>query len=184
MNPSRSTKKIIGDMSGNIMKDTNKRLFLEMAGIILLAVAVGITWNHRLLWDAYTGKLVRTSTTPKISDIPSAVLIPAGLAQVKELFDKKEAVFIDAREGSVYSLGHIQGAMSFPIASLDSSLQDFTRKVPFDANLVVYCSGYGCHDSKILGEKLLQKGYRQILIFEGGYPEWKDAGFPVEGVNP
>ena len=47
------------------MKDTHKRLFLEMAGIILLAVAVGITWNHRLLQDAYTGKLVSASTTPE-----------------------------------------------------------------------------------------------------------------------
>jgi rhodanese-related sulfurtransferase len=169
-------------MSGNTMKFSYKKLFFEMTLIVLLAVAIGITWNFRLLRAAYTGKLTATTPAPVISATPT-VLIPAGLAQVKELYDKKEAVFVDARESSVYSQGHIKGATSLPLGTLDSALQGFTGKVPYKTDLVIYCNGYGCHDSKDLGNKLLQKGYRQILIFEGGYPEWKDAGFPIEGAN-
>jgi len=163
------------------MASTYKKLFFEMTVIVLLAVTIGIIWNYRLLRDVYTGKLSEVSPSPEVSATPAAVLIPAGLAQVKELYEKKEAVFIDARESSVYSLGHIQGSTSLPLAALDSELQAFMEKVPLETNLVIYCSGYGCHDSKDLGNRLLQKGYRQILIFDGGYPEWKDAGLPIEG---
>lgn len=168
-------------MSGKTMKVFYKKLFFEMTLIILLAIAIGITWNYRLLRDAYTGKPSTATHSPDVSATPAAVLIPAGLAQVKELYDKKEAVFVDARESSVYSQGHIRGATSLPFAELHSSLPEFTAKVPYETTLVIYCSGYGCHDSKDLGNKLLQIGYRQILIFEGGYPEWKDAGFPIKG---
>jgi len=165
------------------MKNTYKKLFFEMTVIVLLAVAIGITWNYQLLRDVYIGKFSGAKPAPVIAAPPTAILIPAGLAQVKELFDKKETVFIDAREASIFSQGHIQGAVSFPLADLDSALQGFTEKVPYQTNLVIYCNGYGCQDSKKIGKQLLQKGYRQILIFEGGYPEWKDAGFPIEGAN-
>jgi len=174
---------LVKELIGTTMKVTNKKLLIEMTAIVLLAVAIGIIWNHRLLWDVYTGKRSGTATTPEITAVPTASLLPAGLAQVKDLFDKKEAIFVDAREKSVFSQGHIQGATSLPPATISTDLQGFTEKVPYDATLVLYCSGYGCRDSKDLGNILLQKGYRQILIFDGGYPEWKDAGFPIEGAN-
>ncbi len=154
-----------------------------MTLIALLAVVTGIIWNHRLLVDVYSGKYAVAETPPEISAATATTMAPAGLVQVKDLFDRKEAIFVDARESSVFSLGHIAEAASLPLADLDSSLQGFQKKVPYDSTLVLYCSGYGCHDSRDLGEKLLKKGYRQILIFEGGYPEWKDAGFPIEGAN-
>lgn len=154
-----------------------------MTVIVLLAVTIGIIWNYRLLREISSGKPAVVTSPPEISAAPAAALIPAGLAQVKELFDSRNAVFIDAREDSVFQQGHIQGATSFPLAALETTLPVFLKKVPYTANLVIYCSGYGCNDSKVLGKKLLQSGYRQIFIFEGGYPEWKDAGFPVEGAR-
>ena len=45
--------------------------------------------------------------------------------------------------------------------------------------LVVYCSGYGCPDSFDLAMRLLAAGYRDVLVFEGGFPAWQDAGLPV-----
>jgi rhodanese-related sulfurtransferase len=165
------------------MKNTYKKLFFEMTVIVLIAVTIGIIWNYHLLRELSSGKLSAPNPPPALSTTQKATLIPAGLMQVKELFDNKEAVFIDAREASVFSLGHIKGATSLPLATSDASLPGFMEKVPYETNLVIYCNGYGCHDSKNLGEKLLQKGYRQILIFEGGYPEWKDAGYPIEGAR-
>jgi rhodanese-related sulfurtransferase len=104
--------------------------------------------------------------------------------QVQELFERKEAVFVDAREGSVYSAGHIKGAVSLPVGEFESRLKTFRSTAPLDSQLVIYCSGYGCHDSKSLGERLLADGYRRILLYEGGYPEWKAAGLPIEGATP
>lgn len=163
------------------MKKTYKNLFFEMTVIVLLAVMIGIIWNYRLLRDVSTGRLMKATQVPVISAAPTVTLIPAGLVQVKELFDNKEAVFVDARESSIFSQGHIHGALSIPLADLEVALPVFMKQVPFEKSLVIYCGGYGCHDSKNLGENLLQKGYRQVLIFEGGYPEWKDAGFPIAG---
>ncbi|MHC1698378.1 MAG: rhodanese-like domain-containing protein [Geobacteraceae bacterium] len=165
------------------MKNNYKKLIFEMTVIVLLAVTIGIIWNYRLLREISTGRASVVTSPPEISAAPTATLIPAGLAQVKELFDTKNALFIDARESSVFQQGHIQGSTSFPLATLETILPGFLNKVPFETNLVLYCGGYGCHDSKDLGQKLLQLGYRQIFVFEGGYPEWKDAGFPIAGAN-
>jgi rhodanese-related sulfurtransferase len=46
---------------------------------------------------------------------------------------------------------------------------------------VTYCSGFGCPDSFDLGMRLIETGYRDVRVFEGGYPEWRDAGLAVAG---
>lgn len=163
------------------VREQKKHILLEMSVIVLVAVIVGIIWNHRMLLDVYSGKVAESGAASTSSREPAAALLPAGLMQVRELFEGKEAVFIDAREGGVFRQGHIKGAVSLPVGELDARLPDFHAKVPLDATLVIYCSGFGCHDSRTVGQKLLQSGYKQILIFEGGFPEWKDAGLPVEG---
>lgn len=154
-----------------------------MAFIVLIAVVTGIVWNHRLLWNVFNGTIADATTTLPAPASREATMLPAGLMQAKELFDQKEAVFIDAREPSVYALGHIQGAVSLPVAKVDSALQNFMNETPLDAILIVYCSGYGCHDSNNVAEKLQARGYDTIFLFEGGYPEWKNAGFPIEGAD-
>lgn len=166
------------------MKEHTKKLFVEMATIVIIAVVTGILWNFTLLRDAGTGKLSASKPQTVITATDGKSMIPAPLVQVQELFERKEAVFVDAREGSVFSGGHIKGAVSLPVGEFDSRLKAFRAAAPINSLLVIYCSGYGCHDSKSLGEKLLADGYRRILIYEGGYPEWKDAGLPVEGATP
>lgn len=171
----------VSRQAGELMTRQWKKLLFEMAIIILVAVTIGIVWNHRMLMDIYSGKAVESASEPAPSREPSAGLVPTGLMQAREMFNGKDAVFIDAREGSAYRQGHIKGAFSLPVGEFEARLAEFQAKVPPDSTLVIYCSGFGCHDSKIVGEKLLQSGYGQILIFEGGFPEWKDAGLPVEG---
>jgi rhodanese-related sulfurtransferase len=166
------------------MKENYKKLFLEMAIIVIAAVVVGILWNFNFLRDAGTGKLSDAKQQAVISATDGKSMTPANLVQVKELFERKEAIFVDAREGSVFSGSHIKGALSLPLGTFESGLKTFRAAAPIDSLLVIYCSGYGCHDSKSLGEKLMVDGYRRILIYEGGYPEWKDAGLPIEGAAP
>jgi rhodanese-related sulfurtransferase len=71
-----------------------------------------------------------------------------------------------------------------PLGQADSRLAQFMVSVPVTSTLVVYCSGFNCHDSMTLGLKLMEKGYRQVYVYGGGYPEWKDAGLPIEGGKP
>ena len=50
--------------------------------------------------------------------------------------------------------------------------------------MILYCSGYGCPDSFDLGQILLEEGFRDVRVYEGGMPEWRDQGLPVEKGAP
>ena len=46
--------------------------------------------------------------------------------------------------------------------------------------IVVYCAGPSCPQSRLAAEKLLGFGYENVRAFEGGLEEWKNAGFEIE----
>jgi rhodanese-related sulfurtransferase len=150
-----------------------------MAVIVVMAAIVGIAWNHKLLYLAWTGQARggMTAGTQPQADIP----LPLGLMQVKELYDAKEALFVDARDAGTFAAGHIAGAVSLPVGEFDARLPRFRTTAPAKRLFVVYCNGYDCRDSRELGIKLLRAGYRAVYVFDGGFPEWRDAGYPAEG---
>lgn len=152
-----------------------------MTAILLVAMVFGIAWNHRLLHHAWTGQAVVTMSDQ--APPAGATPLPLGLMQVKELYDRKEAVFVDARDGAAFAAGHITGSFSLPLGEAEAQSGFFKKRVPLSNPVVVYCNGYDCHDSGELGEKLLGWGYGTVYLFEGGYPEWRDAGYPTEGGN-
>jgi rhodanese-related sulfurtransferase len=51
--------------------------------------------------------------------------------------------------------------------------------LPKDTDVVVYCSGTDCPQSKAAGEKLAVLGFENARVFEGGLEAWKEAGRPV-----
>ena len=160
----------------------SRHLIVEMALIVVVASTVGLIWNRQMLTASWTGR----SAAPPSSAAPTAerLPLPLGIMQVKELFDRNEGYFIDARDASVFAAGRIKGARSLPLGEFEARLPGFLKQVPKTMPLVIYCNGYGCHDSMDLGKKLIQAGYWEIFIFEGGYPEWKEAGYPLEGTKP
>ncbi len=165
------------------MKTSVKKLFLEMGTIILAGALFGIVWNHKMLCGVWSGKPDAAHASASATRVVGGIPLPAGLLQVREMYDRHEAVFVDARDPLAFANGHIKGAVTLPLGQFDGKVGDFAAKVPLTATLVVYCNGYDCHDSTTLGEKLMARGYRKVFVFQGGYPEWKDAGLPVEGVR-
>ena len=148
-----------------------------MSIIVGLSSIVGVAWNHALLRDAWHEKPVSSgSVSPAQGETP----LPLGLMQVKDFFDEREAAFVDAREETAYGRGHIAGAVSLPASDLATGLGRFRKEVPVSSLIVVYCNGFGCHDSMTVGTKLLEAGYRSVFVYEGGFPEWQAAGYPVE----
>lgn len=156
-----------------------KSLLAEMAVIYIVAAIFGISWNHTLLINAWKGKPTTAPKAPAAKSGEKPIPLPLGLEQVKELYDRKEATIIDARNRGDFSGGHIQGALSFPIGEAEANLARLREKVPATAMIVVYCNGYSCHDSMDLADRLVGAGWSQVFVFEGGYPEWRDAGYPV-----
>ena len=50
-----------------------------------------------------------------------------------------------------------------------------------DDFLIIYCSGGDCDLSEELGNHLFEYlSYTNILLYEGGFPEWEEKGYPVE----
>lgn len=52
-----------------------------------------------------------------------------------------------------------------------------------DAEVVVYCAGPKCPQSRIAAEKLQALGYTNVRAYEGGIEEWKDSGREIERVE-
>jgi rhodanese-related sulfurtransferase len=115
---------------------------------------------------------------PAVATTASLLPQPVLLAEVRELVNSG-AVPVDARDGALFSDGHLPGAVSLPLGEVESRLAGFRQQVAEGKTLVAYCNGYGCPDSFDLGQLLIKAGYRDVRVFEGGFPEWRDAGLPV-----
>lgn len=153
------------------------RRTLNQALLIALTGALaGLAINHRLLADVFAGRLVPPSPAAAVSAgrLPQPVL----LAAVRDLA-AAGALLVDARDSALYGEGHLPGAISLPLATAPDALRSFCRSAAMKRTLIVYCNGYGCPDSFDLGLNLLSAGCEDVRVFEGGYPEWRDAGLPV-----
>ncbi|MCY3790975.1 MAG: rhodanese-like domain-containing protein [Gemmatimonadetes bacterium] len=59
------------------------------------------------------------------------------------------------------------------------------EKVSKDTALVVYCSGTTCNLGSKLAQKLAEEmDFTRIYVFAGGFPQWEEAGYPVESEGP
>ena len=55
-----------------------------------------------------------------------------------------------------------------------------STNLPKNTEIVVYCGGPKCPQSRMAAEKLIKLGYENVRAYEGGLEEWKGAGFAVE----
>jgi len=95
-----------------------------------------------------------------------------------ELLDRLHAgdvVVLDVRPTAEYRTGHIPGALSVPISTLDQRL----RQLPPDTQVVAYCRGTFCVYADDAVRLLRHHGYRAARLDEG-FPEWSHAQLPVE----
>jgi rhodanese-related sulfurtransferase len=160
------------------VKPEVKQSLLGITVVVILASVIGIGLNWKLLANAWSGKVVAKAPAGASQ---LAIPLPLGLMQVKELFDKKEAVIIDSRDRNTYAAGHIKGAISLPLLEAGTLVAEFSGRIPKNAMLVVYCNGYACEDSVELGKQLIAAGYATVYYFDGGFPAWRDARYPTAG---
>lgn len=87
----------------------------------------------------------------------------------------RDVVVLDVRPEEEYAAGHISGAVSIPLPALERRLAE----VPRGRKVVAYCRGPYC---VLAAEavRLLRKRGITAMRLEEGFPEWRDAGFPIE----
>lgn len=161
------------------MRPATRTLLAESAAILLLASAIGLLWNYPLLKTVFTPE----SVSPPVAAAAHSSPLPTGLAQVKELYFGKKALFVDARDEAAFREGHIPGSVSLPAGEAGAGTKAFIAAHPLNTTLVVYCNGYGCPDSRETADKLVSAGFGTVFVYEGGLPEWKKAGLPTEGAQ-
>jgi rhodanese-related sulfurtransferase len=176
-------------MSSCPLKLPLPKILLEALVIVALAAIIGLAVNSRTVINVFTGKVIGAAAiVADPAPSPEAVsvdLLPLSIAQdeLDELL-AEGAVLIDARNSYSYAAGHLPGALSLPYRGETSDLSALLALASAETPLITYCSGYGCEDSFKLGSLLLQAGYQDVLVYEGGLPEWQDSGREIEKVVP
>lgn len=97
--------------------------------------------------------------------------------EAKKLFENKDALFLDARSEKLYKRGTILGSLNFPVSSFDKN-KNFLPK-DTKAKIVSFCNGLKCEHSDELAHLLEKAGYKNVLVYKGGYPEWKEKQMPL-----
>ena len=88
---------------------------------------------------------------------------------------RRDVVVLDVRPRQEYAAGHIAGALSVPLAELERRL----ARLPRTKRIVAYCRGPYCVLAAEAVRLLRRRGLDAVRLKEG-YPEWRDAGLPVE----
>jgi rhodanese-related sulfurtransferase len=73
---------------------------------------------------------------------------------------------------------HLPGAVALPLDEVDARAE---RLFPDrTAAVVVYCADVECQNSHIAAERLVELGYADVRVYEGGKADWREAGLPLE----
>ena len=121
---------------------------------------------ERLVRDYFT-------TTDGLEPVPRSELLKRAKS--------RDVAVLDVRPLEEYEAGHISGAVSMPLSALKRKLAD----LPAHTKIVAYCRGPYCVLAAEAVRLLRQRGFNAVRLADG-FPEWRDAGLPVEvsGSNP
>ena len=159
-----------------------KRIFFQIFIIFILSICCGIVFSL-----IHSGELlILKSYRP---DFKSGTLRNGDPAFVDEidadtlhvLLQTGGIILLDARDPDEFRKQHIPSAWNFPVRYFESRYREWILRLDSEKMIVTYCSEETCLDSLVLAEKLIQKGFDQVAVFQGGMKKWSKMGFQIEG---
>ena len=93
--------------------------------------------------------------------------------KMQKVFERGDAVVLDARLKRDYEAGHIDGAISVPINSSDEHYSQVTSALPKDGRIVLYCQSAGCKYAEKIAIRLKEDGFKNLSVFKAGWVEWQ-----------
>lgn len=148
-----------------------RRLAVETGGLLAVAAALALAVNclspHGI---AVTRPLTLRELDPRYLTAE----------ETKARFDSGQTIFVDARRSDHFVRGHIAGALNLPAEEFMERFVTMANWLPRETDILIYCMGRGCHESRLLADKLAQVGYRQLWIFRDGWQGWEPRRWPVE----
>lgn len=106
--------------------------------------------------------------------------------KVKRMVESETVIVIDVRWPEIYDLGHIPGALNFPLDDFEEEKKKLMSKITPEDEILVYCAGVTCHDSHTFATRLVEMGFAHVAVYAGGFAEWEEMGFDVaaQGTYP
>ncbi len=83
---------------------------------------------------------------------------------------------LDVRPPEEYDAGHLEGAINIPLREIEERFKELKP----GQKVVAYCRGYFCLLADDAVTRLRRNGI-DARRMEGGFPQWKIAGLPIEG---
>ena len=155
------------------VKDIVRQAFF----ILFLSVVIGLVVN--MIRPDSIPVIADWSTENRLtSDSGETLIIPLPLA--KALFEKNEAVFMDARDKNQFDLGHIKGAKNLPWHAVDDYFMDIVQDLSNDTIIITYCDGESCDLSHELSLFLKKMGFNHVKVLVNGWTIWQEMNLPVE----
>jgi rhodanese-related sulfurtransferase len=146
--------------------------------ILILSIALGLSVN--MIRSGGIPVIGDWSTKSRLTTDDGTSLVP--ITEAKKLFDKKKAVFLDARDKDSFNQGHIKGAKNLPWHTIDDYFMDFAEGMANDAVIIAYCDGETCNLSHNLAIFLKNMGFSNVRVLVNGWSIWQEMRLPVEGI--
>ena len=100
---------------------------------------------------------------------------------VRQLVDSRRSFqFWNVLTDEWFKGENIAGSRRVPLDKVGSDVRG--TNLPKNTEIVVYCGGPKCPQSRMAAEKLAKLGYENVRAYEGGLEEWKDAGLAIDRI--
>jgi rhodanese-related sulfurtransferase len=163
-----------------------RRLFLAdlawAALILVLAASFGVLEHWNLVRISFRGELKTALEKLRAEQrqVKFQGVMTISLPQAYEIFQKGEALFLDARPGEEYAELHIPGALNLTPEGLEKGEGRAVETLPQDRQIVVYCGQIDCDAALKVAEKLQSLGFTRVSAFLEGFSAWDQAGYPAD----
>ncbi len=135
---------------------------------------------------ALAASLILISVSPAIglaADSPSNAMAEdratttSASSDAKALIGRPGVKVIDACGKLFFRAGHIPGALNLARRQFetDFAVHEAALRGKEIKTLVVYCGDPSCDDSSVVAEALRKRGFPQVLVYRGGWEEWRKS---------
>jgi rhodanese-related sulfurtransferase len=163
-----------------VIRKTTKEIIILVGISVALAMLVNFFSPRGIAlvgqWDTSRG-VITANPTGAAEGKPEEI---DTVARAREIFDKGDVLFVDARSQDNYEDGHIPQAISLPVGRFDERIESLLDRYSSDQPIMTYCSGRTCEDSHDLAQFLSDAGFTNVRIFIDGFPGWEAEGYPIE----
>lgn len=152
------------------MARSNKVSVLDLSLILIVGIVLGLVFNF--------------ASPGGIDVIPKSWLrsptIHVNIDQVRQLYEIKETLFVDARPVEFFNQGHIAGAQNLPPPLFDFIYMMGFNQVEASRPIVVYGRNISRRYDEETAFLLLQRGHKKVMVFPGGMGAWEKRGVGLE----